>query len=762
VIIRTKNDLLSAVELLENHETWSYDVETTGLNWRKDKLIGFGCAEPTNYTGFYIVMREWVNGELVTILTEEDVKPVLDVLATKKLIGWNFVFDAAFTLAQARVNLIEALHAEVMLLVHTCDENRFEYGLKSVSASVFGNEALTEQNDLKDSIKSNGGSPKEFFKGNSEIVAKYGLQDNILTCKNFNYWYSKLQTDGLEEFYFNEVVALCKHVTFWMQFNGVKVDVPYLQKTQAEMSEYMIMLEENIQEQIAPYLGPFNKWYIEKNYKFELNARFKQKLGEFIAPAVWPKNSSGAFSFNKADITRAKTLSKTEIKKGVKRPLLEDSEFEDIINGKIRCSKDYIVRVQMALMAEDGKRFNFNILSKDNLKRLLFGTSTTESLLKEKPLTTTPTGQPQVDDDFLEHIKHKYEWVPLLQRYNSLTKIKSTYVDRILEEQEDGVWYPQFHQHRTTSGRYSGDAQQLPRVKSEEEIPDAVVREFTNRIRSFFISGDGYKLVDADYESLEVVVFADDAGDEKLKNIIKNKEDFYSRVAIEVYSLNDFSSDKKAPNFLKKHKPEVRQAAKAFALGIRYGLGDYKLHKDLNISQKEAEHIVKSYFRQFPALKQRMDELQTMARVQGYVRSKGGRLRRLPEIPKLIAQWGECLSNGLELWKEYNEDGAQYIMAKKDARVFNNLNNNALNFPIQSYAASIVNAASIAMAKQFKERGMKAYICLSIHDELCILCPDDEVEAVKIIMRDCMENTTKLSVPLVAEPIVGTRYSEVK
>jgi DNA polymerase-1 len=493
-----------------------------------------------------------------------------------------------------------------------------------------------------------------------------------------------------------------------------------------------------------------------------MNSKFKQKLGSFIAPALWPKNDSGQLSFNKADLERAKNLTKKELKNGSIRPLLDNSEFEDIITGKIRCPNYLITKVQLALIKDDGVKYTFNILSKDNLKRLLFGTSNTPSLLKEQPLSTTPTGQPQVDDDFLEFVKDKYVWIPLLQRYNSLTKIKSTYVDRFLEESENGVFYPSFYQHRTTSGRYSGDFQQLPRIKNEEEEPDDVVREYTSRIRNFFIAGPGNKIISADYSSLEVVVFADDAADEPLLNIIRNKEDFYSRLAILVYGLHEYSADKSAPNFLKKHKPEVRQAAKAFALGIRYGLGDYKLHKDLGISQEEAKRIVSSYFTSFPNLKKRMDELQNDAKTKGFVKSKAGRIRHLPEVPKLMAKWGDCILNGLELWKEWHDHPEQYADAKRDARILNNLLNNALNFPIQSFAASIVNKASIELAKKFRKDGINAYIAANVHDEIVVISSEKDVDKTCEYMREYMENTTKLLVPLEAEPIAGNRYGEVK
>lgn len=739
----------------------SFDAETTGVNVRKDHIIGFSISN--GIESFYVVHQSWDGTKLVEIASKQSCINAIRWLLSRKLIMHNGSFDCRITKQYFGIDLTEALYADTMLMAHTCNENRFNYGLKELGADVFGNNEKEAQTALKEHLKIRGAAPKEFYKADSEVMGTYAVQDALLTFKLWQYFEPLLTKDGLTSFFYDEeVMPLYVNVTIPMETFGINVDVPYLQQTQAEMHEVMEKLHDEIQADIAPFLGPFNEWFINYKYAFELNARFKQKLGEFIAPELWPKSEDGKLSFSVAAITKAKQHTKTEVKKGSNRPLLGNSQFEDIISGKIRCPKDLVTKTQLALIAEDGVTHPFNILSKDHLKRLLFGTSTTPSLLNEVPLSTTPTGLPQVDDDFLQYISHKHVWVPKLQRYNSLTKLKSTYVDNILETQENGIWYPQFFQHRTTSGRYSGNAQQLPRIKSEEDIADEVVRQFTNRIRNFFISGDGYKLVDSDYESLEVVIFADDAGDEKLLEIIRNKEDFYSRIAIEVYGLHEFSSDKKAPNFLKKHKPEVRQAAKAFALGARYGLGSYKLSKDLKITQQEAESIVNSYFRQFPGLKTRMDELQNSAIKHGFVRSRAGRLRRLPEIPKLINKWGNCISNSLELWKEYNEDGQQYAMAKQDARIYNNLINNSLNFPIQSFAASIVSRASIAISKEFKRRGLTAYICLSIHDEICIKCEEKDVDIVCEIMQYCMENTTKLSVPLVAEPNVGTKYGEVK
>lgn len=767
MIINSISNLQLALDILDNNEIWSLDVETSGLNWRKDKLIGFGCANPTDYSGFYIIMKEWINGELVTNLTEEEVKPVLIKLSKKKLLGWNFNFDAAFILSQTGVNVIDALYAEVMLMVHTCDENRFEYGLKSVSASIFGSQVLTEQEVLQESIKQNGGSSKEFYKANSQIIAEYGLQDNILTCKNFNFWYNKIKQDNLEDFYFNEIVQLCKEVTFWMQYKGIPVDVPYMRQTQQELAIIMQELEDNIQTKIAPLLGNFHDWYIDTKYPFQLTGRFKAALGAEIAHELWPKTESGAVSLNAADIKKAKTYSKTELKRGSNRPLLPDNtQFENIVTGKDRCPADLVRKVQLKLLQEDGVKYTFNILSKDHLKRLFFGTANTPSLLQEKPLSTTDKGNPQIDDDFLTSVASKYDFVPLIQRFNSLTKIKSTYVDRFIDEQEDGIFYPSFHQHRTTSGRYSGDLQQLNRPIGKDEAEELKIHEhvveYTNRVRKFFISGPGHIFADQDYDSQEVKVFAHVSNEQGIKDIFARGDDFYSSICINAENLQGYSANKKAENYLGKKNKAARQKAKAYALGLAFNMSPYKLKFELNCSEEEAKRIYDNYFNSYPNLKIWLDNSIKKACEDGFIKTEAGRIRRYPELPKLLGAWGKSLFDGLELWKEYHEYPEQYAAAKQAAKVVKNLVNNAANFQVQGLAASITNRAAIKAAKALKAQGLLGYICAVTHDQITIRCPDSELEQTSKLLQECMETAYPISVPLTAPISWGRNLAESK
>lgn len=739
MIIRTKDEISTALELLQTCDLWTYDVETTGLNVRKEKIIGFGCASPVNGKVFYIITHEWTNGQLVELLTKEDVLPVLKALEEKRLIGWNFSFDSRITFHYYGVKLWSALYADAMLMKHTLNENAINYKLKDSGVEEFGSYASEAQAEMLASIKANGGSEKEYYKADSYLMAKYGLQDNLLTAQLFNLYNYRLKNQGLTDFFYDmEVMPLLREVTIPMELRGVPVNVDYLRSTQAELETTLTDIEDSIQQQIEPLLTDFNAWYLNKEFPVKLSGPFLQKLAE-LENADLPRTKSGAYSFT------AKNIEKMA-------PCL----LKDVLTSKERISSSKILAVQKALLEESGIRYPFNILSKDHLKRLFF------IRLGETPLSKTELGNPQVNDDFLELMAQKYEWAAQLQAYNSLTKLKGTYVDRVLEFQENSVFYPQFFMHRTTSGRFSGDAQQLPRKKSAEEIPNKVVREYTNRIRDFFVSAQNWKFVDADYSSLEVVVFADDAQDEPLMDIIKNDYDLYSIVAIDANGLEGYSGDKKSPNFLKTQRPELRQAAKEYALGARYGLQAYLLSKKMNVSETEAKSILDRYFKAYPKLRSRMDELITSAKKLGYVKSKAGRIRHLDELKRLDSQYGSVLYDGLEMWKKYHEDPKTYEIMKKRGSIARNLVNNALNFPIQSMAASIVSRASIAIMREFAALDLQAYIALSVHDELCVHCPDEEVSQVSEIMRRCMEHTTELSVPLTAEPIVGTVYGEVK
>jgi DNA polymerase I-like protein with 3'-5' exonuclease and polymerase domains len=733
MIVTRIEQLESVIDFINDNDKLAYDLETTGLNPRKDKIMGIGLSNSDS--GFYIVINNFVNGVLESVLSFADIIPVFNALLGKKLYTQNGSFDCRFTLSQSGVDLVPYIYSDSMLAKHTVNEDSF-YGLKEMARDLYGDDATAEQKLMKESIKANGGTPKEFYKADLNILAEYCIKDCILTYKINEHYIEALRSEGLEQFYFEtEVMPLYRNVTIPMEHYGIPVDLELLNKAKLDIRADLQSLETEIRSKIEPYCTGFNNWYLNYHYPPSRTGQFPQSLALLLNIDL-PKTEGGKLSLT------AKNLA----------TLPENCTFRLFMESKQFLGADLVRKVQIAMQ---GSEPMLNLSSKHNLKKVFFDE------LKLDALSFTDKGAPQVDEKFLESIRDRFDFVPLLLEYNKLTKIEGTYIDRFIEEQESGIFYPSFQQHRTTSGRYGSNMQQLSRPLSPEDEPSELVRKHNNRIREFFTAGAGHKFLDADYESLEVVVFADDAGDEALLEMIRTKQDFYSRTAIEVYGLqNEFSADKKASNFLKAHKPELRQAAKVYALGARYGLESWKLHHTLNISQKEAQSILDRYFKNFPLLKQKMDYYEKFAKTHGYVMSKAGRKRHIPRVMELYQKYGDDLADSLELWKKYHDVPSQYSRMKFIRKEYNNLINNALNFPIQSFASSIVNQSAIAISKWLKANNIPAYICLQVHDQLVLRCRTEDAATIKPQMKWFMENTIILKAPLTADPEVADNLRE--
>lgn len=746
MIIKNYFDLQRFHAWLDQQSVVAYDIETAprdlaipeqAVKPRKGQVIGIAVGNSTD--AFYLPHQHYnaTSKQFDQLLPLSLLKPVLEKLLTKKLITFNGSFDVRFTRHYFGIDLAPALWSEVQLARHTSDENMDPWqGLKALAVSLFGADASQEQSDLNESIIANGGQPGHVWLGKLDLVAKYAVKDALLTFRTNQHFLTSIEQQGLWDFYFErEVMPLYKTTTIAMEDVGVRLDIELLQAARIEIQHDIDRLEVDIRSKVAPHLVDFEKWYLERTIEVKRSGGFAQEAAKYYGVQL-PLTKAGNFSF------AAKALE-----------TLPDCLFKRFVNAEERLPDQDVLEIQRRIQGNDN---SFNLLSKDHWKIIFFKT------LKEEPLSRTDKKKdPQLDDDFLESIKTKYDFVSLLLDFNKLNKIKSTYMDRFAEKAEDGRFYPRFQQHTTTTGRYSGDLQQLPRRKDESELSSLALK-YTNMIREFFIADEDKVLVGADYASLEVVIFADDAGDEPLLDVIRNNLDFYSQVAIDATGIGGYVSDKRAPNFLKIHKPGLRQAAKVYGLGIRYGMGDFKLSKTLDIGQSEAKKILKSYFTKYPKLATRMEQLKEEAKKNGFVKSKAGRIRHLPEVKMLESAWGPVLGDSLKLWEKYNESPVKYKQMKYLSGKYLGDLRNALNFPIQSMAASIVNAASSAIQTEFKKRSIKATIVMNVHDELVVSCFKSDIEIVKKIMQDKMEYTTRLSVPLIAEPQVGTKYSELK
>lgn len=741
----TQQNLSQFISELNSHEIIAYDTETTGLNVRKDKVIGFSvsCVEGS---GWYLPLYVWnkETQELVPQSWELSIaKDILTRLSLKKLIMHNASFDIRVTANNLGVSLISALHADTQLMKHTLAEEG-PFALKD-NAIIYAKEigldsqdaANQEQLDLEENVKANGGkwlkTNKEMYKADLEVLYKYAIADTDITLRLFNYFETQLIEQNLYElFYEEEVMPLYKLVTIKMEHRGVHLDMPKLQQHLFEIEEELKKSEQAVVNAIlATEEGErFVSNLLSEQFPIKPTGKLVQKFCEKLALPL-PKLASGKYQLNKKTLELVKH---------------DESAYLFLSGGINNYNDTFWDDLRLNLLLETQK-YPINIGSKDQLGTIVF------EYMNIEPLTKTPSGKGQFNEDFVEHLAEKYgfAWAKELRVFNKLTKIKSSYYDRFMEQQENGIYYPTYQQHKTTSGRYSGDLQQLPRPM-EEGSDDSRILYFNNTIRALVIPKPGYIYIDDDYASLEPCVFADDAGDQALLDIFIKNEDFYSKVAIMALGLKDVSADKKAKNFLKNINPKLRQDAKAYSLGIRYGAKSGKISQLLNISKEEAQEIIDNYFKAFPLLKNAMDGYLKEAKTKGTVTSKYGRIRHLPEVRELYRKYKDDLFDYRALGRIAYKERMSMDEVKKLKSKYNNLLNNALNFPIQSAANSIIARACIAMSREFLAKGLDAWISAITHDQAIVSCKEEQKEQVSEIVQRCMEKTNTISVPLVAIP----------
>jgi len=744
----TEESAKEVLAQLDLYDYVAYDTETTGLNVRKDKVIGYAVGVDKGI-GFYLPILSWEQDKLIPVgVAAATHLEILNKLKTKKLIMHNASFDCRVTKSNFGVDLKESIYADTVMLQHTLDEES-DFGLKtlaikySVELGLDSQDAANqEQLELEQSVVEAGGkwlkSDKEIYKGNVDIIGKYCCADVDITLRLFHYLETQL-TDDLRDFFYNrEVMPLYKLVTITMEEKGVHVDLNLLNTMNESISKDLFRLEKEVQAEIAPYSKKFIKDYLNEEYPVSNKGTFAQGVVEFFGISV-PKLASGKYSITVKNVNAIEDERVRSFLLGDLTQLTakETENIQNFIHNKQNQGKELV-----------------NITSKHHLAKIIFDG------MGEEAISETEKGTPQVNEILLLSLKDKYSWIAKLIDYNKLSKIKSAYVDRFLENHENGIFYPQFKQHATTSGRYGSDLQQLTRPKDEESGLSPLVLDYTNKIREIFIAPEGYKFIDDDYESLEPRVFADDGGDKSLLEIFTKNLDIYSVVAIMALGLKDVSADKKADNFLKKKYPEIRQQAKPYALGIRFGMKSFKLAKTLNIEEEEAQAIIDNYFKAFPNLKTKMDQYLSSAKTTGTVTSKFGRVRHLPKAKKIYDFFGDDILDYKKLFAISKNKRVPMEELKRIRKEYNNLLNNALNFPIQSAATSVINQAMIAASKEFMQKNLDAWISLAVHDQVVVTTNSKCVSEVCEIVQRCMETTNLLSVPLVAVPQIATNLRD--
>ncbi len=749
---------------IQESEMIAVDTETTSLNPRTGKIVGWSLSGDEGI-GFYLPTLVW-NFEKEELEVQEIdgtsaitiSKNLLKMLKGKKLVFHNASFDVQFIENFLGIDLGPDVYVDTGLLVHTVyEEGAFgfgnPFGLKSIAIMNQKDLGLDvekaaneEQIELKESIKSNGGSVTktnfEIYKADLSILSKYASADTDLTLRICNLYLTKLKEEGLEKFFFeDEVMPIYREVTLPMEKAGVDLDMELLDQTYndiiKDLAENKQIVLKSLQE-----VDSVRKWIIDNAfYEFPVSPKgnWAQKLVQRYSLPI-PKSANGKFSLTKKNI---EALDDSNIKEFL---LTGDEEKIDIQER---------ARISMALWKEKNDGEYINIQSKKHLGEIVFDYM---GITPKVAASQTKSGRAKFDMDMVKDLSKHYTWAENLRIYNKLLKIKSTYIDRFVDGAENGRYYFYFKQNGTVSGRYGSDAQQLPKPLEPGQDVD-ILMKYTNIVRAFLTAGKGRKVIDADYESLEPHCFASVTGDEALQEIFNKGWDFYSTVAIKTEKLEGVSADKKADNYLKKVDPVKRNTAKAYSLGIAYGMEAYALKMTLDVDQKTAEGLIKGYLDGFPGLKQWREDSRKQVKEHGFIKNYVGRVRHLPRVKKIYSKFGDQMMDWRfrkDLEKQYGKE--QVMQAYRDYR--NGLNN-CLNFQLQSLAAAVVNRAALVINRKAKELGFDAYVQAQVHDQLIINVREDQAEEFAPIVQNIMEITTQLpGVTLKAPPEIALNWRD--
>jgi DNA polymerase I-like protein with 3'-5' exonuclease and polymerase domains len=763
ITVLTFEEFKQLWDAIEQSEIAAVDTETTGLNIRKDKIIGASFSTKIG-NGFYLPVlkynRETDSLDEISIeskscreLLQKVFQKLLD--EDKKLIMHNGAFDTGIIYYDYGIDLLPNLWIETILAVHTVqEEGAFSFGtpfgLKSI-AQMYQNElgldveqeANEEQIALKKSIAENNGqttkSNFEIYKADFNILARYAAADTDLTLRVANLFMNRLREENLEKFFFEEeVMPVYKEVTVPMERRGIRLDLNLLEQTYKEIHDEMDSLKKEVldyltsKKEVMDWL--FEQAYV-KTFPPKRTGKFGKKLVEMFNVEL-PVDEKGPKLLKK--------FIEELPESSYKNFLLDGPESQHGIDEMD------LLKVSIELWREKNDGNLINIQSKKHLSEIAF------DYMKFKPKSTTKTGRPQFDDTFIEDISSEHTWAEKLRVYNRLVKINSTYVERLLREHQDGIFYPYFKQHGTVSGRYGSNLQQLPKPKEDGEGDPTVVK-YNNRVRAFFIAREGYKFIDSDYESLEPHIFASISNDKNLQEIFNKGHDFYSTVAIRTEKLEGVSADKNAPNFLKKVDPVKRNKAKAYSLGIAYGMSPYALAMTLEVKDTEGEALHAAYLEGFPGVANWIEESRAFFREHGYIKNKVGRVRHLWRGKETYDLYGEQIMNF-----KFKRELEQAIGPEKVREHFLNYRNalnSSLNFQIQSLAASVVNRAALAINRKIKELGWDGQVIAQIHDQLIIEITQPLAQEASRVIQEIMETTTQLEgVTLKAPPEIANNF----
>jgi DNA polymerase-1 len=349
----------------------------------------------------------------------------------------------------------------------------------------------------------------------------------------------------------------------------------------------------------------------------------------------------------------------------------------------------------------------FNINSPKQLQEVLF------QKLNLPVLQKTPTGQPSTADIVLQELALDFLLPRLIIEYRSLSKLMSTYTNRLVEQvhAETGRLHTSYHQAGTATGRLSSSDPNLQNIPIRS--PEG------RRIREAFIAPQGYKLISADYSQIELRLMAHISEDPALVSAFAQNLDIHKATAAEVSGVS-----------LDKVTHEMRRDAKAINFGLIYGMSAFGLTRQLGIDRKQAQDYIDRYFARYPKVKAYMDNTREMAKEKGYVETLWGRRLYLPDI------------------------NASQIPRQKAAE------RTAINAPLQGSAADIIKMAMIRIERWMKDENIPARMIMQVHDELVFEAKETDLERIALGVQKHMTEVVSLRVPLLVSVGIGDNWDK--
>ena len=349
----------------------------------------------------------------------------------------------------------------------------------------------------------------------------------------------------------------------------------------------------------------------------------------------------------------------------------------------------------------------FNLGSPKQLGEILYGKL-------GLPVTRkTPTGAPSTAEDVLQELALDYPLPQVVLEYRGLSKLKSTYTDRLPEmiDPDTGRIHTSYHQAVTATGRLSS---------SDPNLQNIPVRTAEGRrIRQAFIAQPGHRILAADYSQIELRIMAHLSEDQGLRKAFAAGLDIHAATAAEVFGVA-----------LDSVTAEQRRSAKAINFGLIYGMSAFGLGRQLNLGRNQAQEYIDRYFERYPGVRAYMESTRAGAAERGYVETLFGRRLYVPEI---------------------RDRNGQRRQAAERA---------AINAPLQGSAADIIKRAMIAVDAWLTDQGLGARMILQVHDELVLEVPEAELDDVGAGIVRHMAGAAELAVPLVVDVGIGANWDE--